>query len=60
MNDAATLLSTEQYHMVQSVAITSHLPAWGQLGSEAGIQASPFLQHFLNNLISRGALLFGN
>lgn len=57
--DANTMLSTEEYHMVECVAIASHLLAWGQLGNQARGQVSPFLkqQYFLNNLISRSTLL---
>lgn len=41
--DANTMLSTEEHHMVERVAITSHLLAWGQLGNQAGRQVSlPF------------------
>lgn len=39
--DAIAMLSTEEYHMVECVAITSHLLAWGQLGNQAGCQISP-------------------
>lgn len=57
--DANTMLSTEEYHMVECVAITSHLLALGQLRNQAGRQVCPFLkqQYFLNNLISTSALL---
>lgn len=57
--DANTMLSTEEQHMVERVAIASHLLAWGQRGNQAGGQVAPFLKHqyFLNNLISRSTLM---
>lgn len=57
--DANTTLSTEEQHMVECVAITSHLLAWGQLRNQAEGQIPPFLKHrcFPNNLISRSTVL---